>query len=53
MLAELEDERLQGLRASFGVAACPTHASDSQALYRLADEALYAAKRGGGDLVFA
>jgi diguanylate cyclase (GGDEF)-like protein len=53
MLAELEDERLQGLRASFGVAACPTHAADAQALYRLADEALYAAKRGGSDLVFA
>jgi diguanylate cyclase (GGDEF)-like protein len=53
MLGELEDDRLGNLRASFGVAGCPTHAADAQTLYRLADEALYAAKRGGSDLVFA
>jgi diguanylate cyclase (GGDEF)-like protein len=43
---------LGGLRASFGVASCPEHARDPQALFRLADEALYEAKRNGSGLVF-
>jgi diguanylate cyclase (GGDEF)-like protein len=44
--------RLDGLRASFGVASCPDHATDAQSLLRLADGALYAAKRSGGGLQF-
>ena len=48
-----EDGRLVGVRASFGCAACPDDAHDAQTLFRLADEALYAAKRSGTGLVFA
>jgi diguanylate cyclase (GGDEF)-like protein len=40
------------IRASFGVASCPEHAGDSQTLFRLADTALYEAKRTGGGLQF-
>jgi diguanylate cyclase (GGDEF)-like protein len=45
-------EQLDGIRASFGVASCPDHASDTQALFRLADMALYEAKRNGTGLQF-
>jgi len=41
-----------GIRASFGVAACPTDATDAKSLYRLADAALYQAKRSGSGLQF-
>jgi diguanylate cyclase (GGDEF)-like protein len=41
-----------GLRASFGVASCPEHAGDAQTLFRLADDALYQAKRDGSGLRF-
>jgi diguanylate cyclase (GGDEF)-like protein len=41
-----------GLRASFGVASCPEYAGDSQSLFRLADAALYDAKRSGSGLEF-
>jgi len=41
-----------GIRASFGVASCPDHARDTQALFRLADVALYEAKRNGTGLQF-
>jgi diguanylate cyclase (GGDEF)-like protein len=40
------------LSASFGSAACPEDANDPQTLFRLADEALYDAKRNGTVLRF-
>jgi diguanylate cyclase (GGDEF)-like protein len=52
-LAASDDERLDGVGASFGVAACPAHAEDPQTLFRLADEALYRAKRSGASVRFA
>jgi diguanylate cyclase (GGDEF)-like protein len=44
--------QMSGMRASFGVASCPGDANDAQALFRLADEALYQAKRSGTGLQF-
>jgi diguanylate cyclase (GGDEF)-like protein len=43
---------LTGLSSSFGFASCPDDAGDAQTLFRLADEALYAAKRSGAGLHF-
>jgi diguanylate cyclase (GGDEF)-like protein len=45
-------EQGKGIRVSFGVATCPAHARESQTLFRLADTALYEAKRSGGGLKF-
>jgi diguanylate cyclase (GGDEF)-like protein len=39
------DERLRGLRASFGVAVCPEHGVTPSALFNAADQAMYGAKR--------
>ena len=54
MLAELGTDgnpALESLSASFGFALCPPDAEDAQTLFRLADEALYEAKRAGEGLL--
>jgi diguanylate cyclase (GGDEF)-like protein len=52
MLEASDDARLVGVHASFGVASCPGDAGDPKTLFRLADEALYLAKRNGSGLQF-
>jgi len=47
-LAFRHDDRLSGLRASFGVAVCPADAVTPSALFNAADQAMYGAKRSGG-----
>jgi diguanylate cyclase (GGDEF)-like protein len=46
-------EHAGAAKASFGVASCPDNASEPQMLFRLADDALYRAKRTGSGLQFA
>ena len=53
LLLERGDERLVGVAVSFGCASCPADAQEPDALFRLADGALYEAKRSGAGLVFA
>ncbi|HEX6457583.1 MAG TPA: sensor domain-containing diguanylate cyclase [Thermoleophilaceae bacterium] len=48
-LAFQQDERLSGLRASFGVAVCPADGVTPSALFNAADQAMYGAKRSGGE----
>jgi diguanylate cyclase (GGDEF)-like protein len=43
------DDRLSGLRASFGVAVCPGQGITPSALFNAADQAMYGAKRSGGE----
>ena len=49
---ERVSEQAVNVRASFGVASCPEHAGDPDTLFRLADAALYEAKRTGSGLQF-
>jgi diguanylate cyclase (GGDEF)-like protein len=44
-LAFEHDDRLRGLRASFGVAVCPEQGLTPSALFNAADQAMYGAKR--------
>jgi diguanylate cyclase (GGDEF)-like protein/PAS domain S-box-containing protein len=37
------------ISSSIGIATCPEHGDDNKQLIRLADEAMYAAKKGGGN----
>jgi diguanylate cyclase (GGDEF)-like protein len=48
-LAFQHDERLTGLRASFGVAVCPADGVTPSALFNAADQAMYGAKRSSGE----
>jgi diguanylate cyclase (GGDEF)-like protein len=52
LLAEVDDPRLNSVTVSFGCASCPEDAADGNTLFRLADGALYEAKRNGSGLHF-
>jgi diguanylate cyclase (GGDEF)-like protein len=51
-LADVGESWATDLGACFGCAACPEDANDAKTLFRLADEALYDAKRNGTVLRF-
>ncbi|HLX32073.1 MAG TPA: sensor domain-containing diguanylate cyclase [Gaiellaceae bacterium] len=51
-LGATEEPGLDDLSASFGCGSCPEDATDAQTLFRLADEALYEAKRAGAGFRF-
>jgi diguanylate cyclase (GGDEF)-like protein len=51
MTLKHEDQTLDGITVSLGVAAFPDHASTPEALIRAADQALYDAKYAGRDMV--
>jgi diguanylate cyclase (GGDEF)-like protein len=42
---------LPGIGVSVGIALCPEHACDAGSLLRVADRAMYVAKRAGGDRI--
>jgi len=46
-----EEVDLTRVTASIGLATFPTHAADAESLFRQADDAMYAAKRGGKNAV--
>ncbi len=50
-LAGVEDDVAEGLSLSLGIAASPEHGTDPQLLLARADQALFAAKAGGGGAV--
>jgi diguanylate cyclase (GGDEF)-like protein len=47
----IDDRRQLGVTISCGVATCPEHAQDAEALVRAADSALYASKHAGRNRV--
>ena len=47
----IDDERSVDVRISVGIALSPDHADDVDELRRMADEAMYSAKRRGGSLL--
>ena len=47
----IDDERSVDVRISVGIALSPDHADDIDELRRMADEAMYSAKRRGGSLL--
>jgi diguanylate cyclase (GGDEF)-like protein len=51
LISEVHIEGPGHISASFGISSYPAHADDPDALFRLADEALYEAKQAGRNVV--
>jgi len=51
LVVETDSQRLDGITVSIGVASYPQQTSSAEGLLRLADQALYRAKRGGRNRV--